>query len=164
MLNPSAGFGYRTEAYSGSGVRDAEAVIRFEILELGNTDIPDTLLNQTMFIQNAELRKDMEWLIRYIEDNGGPGDEDVFEDPNDTRVLEIIKRILPEVRKHSLDIKYALWLADKDEVLKDNENGGYGGNESNIDKYPVSPVCLSNLGNMGCLFGYVEYPRPIREF
>ena len=36
---------YRTEAFSGSGVRDAKEVILHEILELENTDVLETLRN-----------------------------------------------------------------------------------------------------------------------
>ena len=39
---------YRTEQLYGSGYRDLKEVITFEILELGNDDIPLTILSSLM--------------------------------------------------------------------------------------------------------------------
>ena len=44
LNSKSSNLGYRTEIAYGSGVRDLEKIIRYEIEELNNLDIPDTLV------------------------------------------------------------------------------------------------------------------------
>lgn len=165
--------GYRTETYAGSGVRDVSQVFSFEILELGNVDILDTLLDETLFIQDENLRRDMRWASEYLMENGAPhwdGDNEEYPDDteDDKKLRALIPKIIDEVRKYSgFDIKYALWLADYDEVMRNDENGGYGvyitDPATDIQKYHTSPVILSYLGTMGILYGYVDEPQPIED-
>lgn len=160
--------GYRTETYSGSGIRDMEHVVSFEILELGNVDILDTLLHKTMFIQNADLRNDMAAAITWLETHGAPGwDRSETEYPSDTKVDRhlrlLIPRVLDEIRKHSFkDLKYALWLADYEAVANKDQYGEYIADpKSEIHKYKTSGVILSECGYDGALFAYTELPAPI---
>jgi len=53
----ASGIGYRTESYGGSGVRDAIDVIRYECLDMGNTDIIETMLR--LYRGNSEY---WDWL------------------------------------------------------------------------------------------------------
>lgn len=160
--------GHRTETYSGSGVCDMEHVVSFEILELGNTDILDTLLYKTSFIQDTDLRTDMTAAITWLETHGAPGwDRFEIEYPNDTKaekhLRSLIPRMLDEVKKHSLkDLKYALWLADYEAVADKNRYGEYiTAPESEIHKYEISGVMLSDCGCDGALFAYAEPPTPM---
>ena len=129
---------YRTESAFGSGIRDLRDVIQFEIEELQNTDIPDTLLD------NFKMTKEQENILRtsYETDNI---DYDRLVDT----CLDIVHRKYPNA-------KYALWLADKDAV-KDY----YGGKDEDIDAYEIeNDEPISDLGYEGKLFVYSKYPEP----
>lgn len=64
--NINEAYGYRTETAYGSGVRDLEEVVKFEIVELGNVDIPDTLLDT--FDMTDRERESLEDFSQYAED------------------------------------------------------------------------------------------------
>lgn len=156
--------GFRSEAYSGSGVRNILDVMRFEILELENTDILSTCLENPL-IKDEKLRADIEKAIADLEDC----DSDIdLEDESEGSLYWLVNRIVIELRKNSgKDLKYALWLASREEVLKNDENGGYGAGLDpeypEIDEYATSDIVLSDIGNGGALYAYEDYPKPIKH-
>lgn len=64
------------------------------------------------------------------------------------RILELLNK------KTGKDLKYCLWLADLEAVLK-----LYKG--VNVDTYETSSVVLSDLGYDGSLYAYEESPTPL---
>ena len=85
--------------------------------------------------------------------------EDVEEDDEDIKYMlnEIIYCIEEET---GVKVNYALWLAEKDAVIK-----YYEGDERDIYGYDTSnAVILSDLGEDGILFGYEEEPKPVKIF
>ena len=55
---------YRTEQLYGSGYRDLKEVITFEILELGNDDIPLTILSSLMDECKMKASEDLRNMIK----------------------------------------------------------------------------------------------------
>ena len=160
---------YRTESYSGSGVRDAASIIAFECVELQNNDILETLISSG-YIKNDILRQEMKDLVAL---NDGTKDEyevpqsiaDLYGCENDEDV-QFAERILAEVNKNTgKNIRYALWLADYDIVAgRDQQSGDYGydmGENPDTDAYEVSDIVLSECDPDGTLYGYESYPRPV---
>lgn len=149
---------YRTEAFSGSGVRDVLQVMCFEISELGNTDILTTLSNGLLAGTNCAKR--MEQVVEA---------ESLM---SKDAALCLCKEVLEQIKERTgYDIRYALWLADKETVTKSFwrwANGVYQDDEvcpepepEDIDAYEIGPVILSaNDGDGGTLYGYEEYPVP----
>lgn len=129
---------YRTETAYGSGVRDLRGVIEYEIIELGNTDIIETLLD-TFKVTEEQDRK----LNKYL-------DNFEYEDEVVDICMDIIRNKYPQA-------KYALWLADKDTV-----KSLYGGSDEDIDAYEIEyEMPISDLGYDGKLFVYSKEPKPI---
>lgn len=148
---------YRTETYSGSGERNVIDVMLFEIWELCNTDILDTLLESDL-IKSEELRDRIKYVAEYV-DNLDDEDE----------VKELCEEIISEINKNTgKHIKYAIWLAGYDAIVRHDENGGYGKDitsEADIDKYEIGDVILSDMGkdDGGILYGYEDQPIPINN-
>lgn len=156
---------WRNEEFSNK-VRTAKEVIMFEVFELGNVDIPDTVyqnyivpnkkhlqscgfseaINRIELFANEEnalcLNKDQDLLDKEP--------EQCEQFAND--ILSIVKAIT------GINVKYVLWLADKQAVKQ-----FYGGNDENILEYETSHIILSNLGWQGYLFGYTDMPRPVEK-
>ncbi len=150
---------FRNPDYAGDGEADPVKVMLFEIMELGNTDILDTLLESDL-IKNSDIIERMKSASEYIEENGGPGyyDEDDYTD-DDRAIKELIKSIPDEIaRTTGKTINFVLWLASKSDVETQ-----YDGTGDNILEYPTSDIILSNLGNDGALFGYETRPKPVGE-
>lgn len=155
---------YRTEAFSGSGVRDVKDIMLYEILELGNTDILETLA--AGLLRDAKCADKIITLISCI---GTPGGTEVKEED----VAELCEEMLDEIKaKTGKDIQYALWLAEKEDVVNGFwrwANGAYQDDDEcpdpepeDIDAYEIGPVILSESdGDGGTLYGYEEYPDPI---
>ena len=155
--------GFRTESYSGSGVRKLADIIEYEMSELRNKDIPQYVLKQYESRLSETLRLDLEAILGkdgdeqypFVGDGNGHG----VGDRGDLRNL--IARMISAVggRTH---LNYGLWLADRKEVLEHYATGL----EARIDAYTISPFVFSNLGPDGCLFGYALEPHaapdPIR--
>lgn len=141
---------YRTETYSGSYVRDVTEVFLFEIKELGNTDILETL-KDSLYISDS-TKEIIKTLIREIEDTGFVDD---MSDDDFTNVVirPILKDILSITGK---DIRYAVWLTSYNAVKQI-----YAGREDTIDAYETSSVILSDLGVDGRLYGYEMFPMPL---
>ena len=142
---------FRNPYYAGDGEVKAFEVMSFEILELGNTDILYTLLENGL-IQDQLLLESISSVANYIEDFGGPGYY-----VEDHTCEDVIHNILKEIKRVTgKDIRVALWLASKEAIIK-----YYDGSENNIIEYPTSDVVLSDLGEQGSLFGYESMPRPV---
>ena len=135
---------YRTENAYGSGVRGLRDVIEFEMLELGNTDIPETLLKSFALSekQRYELEKSIENWHRL----------------SDKRKQKVVDSCMDVIQKKYPNANYALWLADKDVV-----KSYYGGSDDDIDSYEIEyKEPISDLGIDGKLFVYSKYPNPKR--
>lgn len=138
-LNKQTKLLYRAES-SSHPERDAISVMTFEIEELGNEDILDYVLD------NYKLSNELKENIKeYI--NNSDGD-----------LENILKNMLSEIKTQTgKDIKYALWLAEKETVID-----MYDGEENGIDVYDTKDgVILSDLGYDGILFGFEKLPEPI---
>ena len=160
--------GYRTETFAGSGERKAENVIAYEMFQLGNTDIADTLFDPDHgILKNSELVRIWSQVTGY---NDGTLDESELDDDvakaygDFDAALDIACDILDEIARFSgYNIRYALWLADKETVMSDWRDGfgfGYDGiGEEDVDEYEIGPVVLSaDDGCGGTLYGYEEEP------
>ena len=136
--------GYRTEETYGSGVRDLRDVIEFEIVELGNIDIPDTLNN------TFAHRDEQGYFIENILDN--------FEDSSEEEKQNLVDVCVDIIKQTYPNAKYCLWLASKESVVR-----YYGGREDNIDTYKIQydkPISDLGFNEDGCLYVYDELPKP----
>jgi hypothetical protein len=156
MLKQGDKYGYRTETYSGSGVRKAKDVIMFEITELGNTDILKTVLHgftpeKTPYIHNSTLIHDLTVLQKEVDATGCTS-------MSEEALSTVIDSLLDDIQTCTGHrVNYVLWLTDEKscrEIYTDFP-------EQSIDKYPTSAVILSDLGSDGILFGYENMPHCI---
>lgn len=138
-LNKQPKLLYRSES-SSHPERDAISVMMFEIEELENEDIFDYVLD------NYKLSNELKENIK------------AYMDSSDGNLENILKNMLGEIKTQTgKDIKYALWLAEKDTVID-----MYDGAENGIDVYETKDgVILSDLGYDGVLFGFEKLPEPI---
>lgn len=154
---------YRTETFSGSGVRDVKEVFFYEMFELENTDILSTMLN---FLAGTKCELKIALLHHKIQMGEGHEISKSFAMSVYDEMLELIKE------KTGYQIKYALWLADKEDLMKTFwrwANGVYNNNDEcpkpkdgDIDAYEIGPVILSESdGDGGTLYGYEQCPVPI---
>ena len=141
MLNQNVGF--RTEDFSGSGVRNLEDVVYYEIRELGNTDILDTM--SELYGLNFKSYMDVE-------------DENVVADESYQEVLELIFSFLEKHFNTSRNNLNAIWLTTYENVQKiycrqsnDKINMVY----IYHNFYPIS-----DLGSDGTLFVYKKEDCP----
>ena len=152
--------GFRTEAYSGSGIRDIASVLQHEIAVSQNIDCLKTCFE---YIKNTDFGKtvgkvlgkvekfnnvfDITMLpVKYRENNGNP----FFK--------EMVQTLSKEV---NTDLKYALWLSDKKFVMGFDEDRIYGGNSQNTDMYIQGQLILCDAGDRGALFGYPYKPQAL---
>ena len=143
---------YRTETFSGSGERDAIEVMRYEIFELNNSDILDTLFEG--ILAKHPIAGRIEKLLNELDDNGYI--DDVSETEQRSFLLEVLQSVKDVTGK---DIKFALWLTDKDKIAS-----FYGRDmcdATDYDAYEVGPVMLSGLNGDGNLYGYETLPKPL---
>ena len=149
---------YRTETAYGEGYRDAVEVMTYETYELGNTDILKTL-SSDFLTHNQALQNQCNNLIEELEENG------YVDDFSEKDWNQFFETALQEIEKITgYKIHYVLGLADKEAVLDPEE--GYGQHiesEQDIDAYKVGQIVLSNLSYDGTLYGYTEYPEPLRN-
>ncbi len=138
-LNKQPKLLYRAES-SSHPERDAISVMMFEIEELENEDIFDYVLDN--YKLSDELKENIE----------------AYMDSSDGNLENILKNMLSEIKTQTgKDIKYALWLAEKETVID-----MYDGKENGIDVYETKDgVILSDLGYDGVLFGFEKLPEPI---
>jgi hypothetical protein len=138
-LNKQPKLLYRAES-SSHPERDAISVMMFEIEELENEDIFDYVLDN--YKLSDELKESIE----------------TYMDSSEGNLENILKNMLSEIKTQTgKDIKYALWLAEKETVID-----MYDGKENGIDVYETKDgVILSDLGYDGVLFGFEKLPEPI---
>ncbi len=145
---------FRTEAFSGSGVRKADEVMAFEIFELGNTDILETLADG--ILKNRPITLAVMSTIKAIE----TGDKDLPAADDDV-ALKFCSELLREVFEETgVKVNYALWLTSKESISeffgRDMADG------LDYDAYETGPVVLSeDDGDGGVLFGYTDMPKPL---
>ncbi len=150
-----SGKGYRTETFSGSGVRNLEEILRFEISSLGNLDVLDYLkenygILSDFAIEEEELinlksiakdENDLKQLIMSEEQ------QMVMEDPHYyiDQVMGFVCEILGKTNITGI------WLTTRKNVIT-----VYNGCPDDIDEYtlPKKYVVLSDLGADGALFAY----------
>ena len=148
---------YRTETFSGLGERNAAEVMAYETFEMGNADILRTLTN-SLFKNRGEITDRCIAYINELEENCCVENLS-FED-----CIAFYKEVLEEI--HIItghEIKYVLWLADKEAVTDKEFYGRYVENEKDIVAYEIGPVVLSELGYDGTLYGYAQLPIPIEN-
>ena len=138
---------FRTENYSGTGVRDLSDIISYEMTELRNRDIPEYVLAH--YDLPKKLRRKLEDMLALNEEYPFVFDRDEFE----TTMEKVIQEI---GRQKGLNLHYGLWLAEVGNVLL-----RYNGTVADTFAYGTSPVVLSNLGPDGVLFAYEELPTSI---
>lgn len=142
-----ADVGYRYEGLYGSGVRSLRDIVSYEVLELGNDDILDTVLGS--FAMAPSDRKAVQDAL------DGKGDRG-----------EAVKACLRAIRREYPNAKYALWLCDspEDVISSYSEDGDDGEQISrdDIDAYPKGlPKPISDLGDEGKLWAYNDMPMAI---
>ena len=110
-LNKQPKLLYRSES-SSHPERDAISVMMFEIEELENEDIFDYVLD------NYKLSDELKESIK------------TYMDSSEDDLESILKNMLSEIKTQTgKDIKYALWLAEKETVID-----MYDGVENGIDE------------------------------
>ena len=135
---------YRAEDTYGEGHRGIVEVMEYEIFELENEDIIDTL-GSTYFSDNSLKSLEFRSLVsNQFCSKLTALDSITFCE----RVLELLNK------KTGENLKYCLWLADLETVLKLYEG-------VNVDAYDTSDVVLSDLGYDGSLYAYEELPIPL---
>lgn len=93
---------YRTEAFSGTGERDAAEVMVFETFTLGNVDILQTLA-EGLLKDRGELTNRCWDFIDELNNNGFVDDMGTYDQ------IEFMKEVLAEIEKVTgVDVKYAL--------------------------------------------------------
>lgn len=147
---------YRTEAFSGTGERDAAQVMAFETFELGNTDTLEYLRDTVL--GGSPLGDRCTAMIRELEDNGYV--DDMFTDEKE----QFFRDVLSEIRSQTgIDVKYALWLADRSVATDRSFYGRDMADEADFDCYEVGPIILTDLGREGALYGYAEMPVRLED-
>lgn len=139
--------GYRTESFSGSGVRNLEDVVRFEIMELCNDDIIDYMQESYGILKSYQLEKD-----------GRALDSEEFYFKCQENIDDVIDEIASYVKENLKidDVRdiYVVWLTTKENVIDMYE----AESEWYIDEYiiPEERIILSDLGRDGALFAFKE--------
>jgi hypothetical protein len=137
---------YRSERIYGEGHLDATKVIQYEIFELRNTDILDTLAKTILKDSDISLRLT---LLSELISNG-----------DENSKTSIAEDIVHEIYRFTgKKIRYVLWLCDTKEDVK-----SYSSELDNddIDCYYESDLVLSDLGREGKLYGYEFTPRKVK--
>lgn len=145
------GYGYRTETFSGSKVRNLKDVLYFELYELFNTDIYSYILNHYKHLLSDNM---IEIFTEFL--SVGEYDWDDYIDTyleykeESMNCIENVCKTLLETDDVS-NIK-AIWLASYRRVMT-----LYQGKEDTIDTYSLEKMkVLSDLGEDGSLFIYKE--------
>ena len=73
--------------------------------------------------------------------------------------VQFFQEVLAEIKAVTgHEIKYALWLANLEDVKDKNFYGKYIESDDDVDAYEIGPVVLSELGCDGTLYGYIALP------
>mgnify|MGYP004628964953 CR=1 FL=1 len=156
--------GYRCDYLFGSGVLDVKDIIAYEIFELCNTDILDTLAEGLLKNSTLEetLKRLSEIISQDIEDT--EFDEFINKAYEDYKFsYGFVQDLLDEIKNVTgKDIKYAVWLCDtKEDVQRYAINEKIP--EEDIDEYNISSVILSDIGKDGKLYGYESTEEIIKK-
>ena len=155
---------YRTEQLYGSGYRDLKEVISFEILELGNDDIPLTILSLLTDECKVKASEYLRNMIKELTEWRLTNEQTSFD--KDRFIINLIN-IINEF--YGKEIKYCLWLSDSCEDIISNYNLDPYYDEEKKDyfyefhAYEDSEVIISDLSNCGKLYGYTEHPEILGE-
>lgn len=137
---------YRLEQLYGSGVRDLQEIIVFEISELGNTDVLIYSLSHYREYFSDNLAGRLESFIN---------NEEYFE-AHESYIRDLVNIYLRALStKFGYPLKYGLWLAEKSRFSIEMQ--------PELDAYYTSDVVLSDLGLDGKLFAYEHMPEPIEQ-
>lgn len=140
---------YRSEIPFGEGYRDIVPVLVHETVSLGNDDV---LIYLYKYHLEGELKYDcFELLNRFWQEELA---EDIFYKFYE-KALDFLKK------KTGKNLKYCLWLANKETVIDYYGQGELS--EDDIDAYECSDVILTDLGYDGALYAYEELPNPIEK-
>ena len=169
---------FRTESYSGSGVRRIEDVIEYEMSELGNKDIPRYVLDH--YDLGEALRLDLQAILRvdpageypFLCNGAGHGVCDRAD------LQDLVSRMIDELsavlgqntedgqRVNAMRLRYALWLAPLGAVSErylrgDGSAQAYATASRTL--YNPAPVILSDLGDEGVLLAFADEPLPLAD-
>lgn len=149
---------YRNDSCYGSGVIDLRKIIKYEVCELGNTDI------FRYCVDNYKLSKELKTSLTKLSDDIEI-DNLIINDSGDSNMIKyvdlLITKLITEISTLiGKMIKYGVWLAELSAVteLYSDEDS-----DSDIMEYETSDVILSDLGHDGKLFAYDVYPNS-REY
>lgn len=145
--------GYRTENYSGSGIRNLEEILKYEIGILGNTDVLAYLKKNHNILSDFELDKNTIKDLKEVSEDDKDLKKLIIEEEqemvisNSTYFIEQILNFIEQIigtRKVT-----GLWLTTIENVVNI-----YGANIYNIDKYslPKEYIVISDLSIDGALF------------
>lgn len=149
---------YRTESFSGSGERDAVKVMAFELFELLNTDILETL--SAGILKDHPIKSEIRDMIELIEgwQDGEPAE--ALPDADSEEAQAFCQRLLDAVEeKTGVKVRYVLWLTTKKQIA-----AYYGkdmADEMDYSAYEIGPIVISDLQNGDILYGYPECPEPL---
>lgn len=138
----SSKVGYRNHEYYGANETGLDSIIRYEIGELGNSDIIDTVLDT--FETNIEEKHILEAALDIIENEEYLGD---------TALDLVVKTLLNIIWKKYPNAKYGLWLCETPDAVE----RWYDGNKDNILTYRIEneqPISDLGFNDQGCLFVY----------
>lgn len=141
--------GYRNHEYYGANETGLDSIIQYEIGELGNSDIIDTVLDT--FQVNAEEKHTLEAALDILEDEGYLGD---------TALDLVVKTLLNIIWKKYPNARYGLWLCETPDAVE----RWYDGNKDNILTYRIEneqPISDLGFNDQGCLF---VYDKPIGNY
>lgn len=142
---------YRSEEVYGSGVRDIKEVIRYEIFELGNTDI---LIYVTKHYASAFSKTLLRRANQLIDALNGCG----LLELSISQEVQFCRGLIDALNKYfKVSLRYCLWLASKAAVKQYYDVA----DDETIDAYSTSDYILSDLGESGVLFAYIDLPSPL---
>lgn len=143
--------GFRTESFSGLNERIAAEVMAYEVFELDNSDILETLRDG--MLKSSDFSDKLDSFIDEL-DREGFIDDMSFED-----AVQFFEDVLAEIETITGEKpNYALWLTDIDTVL--GFYGKYITSVDDIDCYQKSSIVLSEISD-GNLYGYRNYPEAL---
>ena len=139
--------GYRNEEYSGSRITDPEKVLKFEIYELGNTDILEFFQKHYGFNYSCIIEKLEEGRV------------------TEEEIKDEVKKIISYISRKMGGPKtlYCLWLATREGIRENYIDPEDPVTEYNLSGCDYMPLC--DLGDQGALFILDRHPRfiPHRE-
>lgn len=141
------GVGWRTENFSGEGIRDIQRVVDFETLELLNVDIPETMLHLYSSLLTRE-EAELVSLYTLVQDPEVDWEELAFRKRQ--QFLDTVFNLA--IRVTGNPTPHCIWLADMDTV----QAYYLQGEEGDIDGYaiPDNACVLADLGYDGALFAF----------